>query len=112
MPDQGDIVLVPVPFTDLTSNRRRPVIVLSNDAYHQAGEDMIVAAMTSNPTQTSYSFVITNADLDVGSLNHPGTVRADKVFTLARRIVVKEFGRVKAPVLDRIRLLLGDAIKG
>jgi len=26
---QGDIVLVPVPFTDLTSTRKRPVIVVS-----------------------------------------------------------------------------------
>jgi mRNA-degrading endonuclease toxin of MazEF toxin-antitoxin module len=48
MPDQGDIILIPVPFTDLSSTRRRPVIVLSNDAYHQSGEDMIVVAMTSN----------------------------------------------------------------
>ena len=32
MPKQGDIVLIPVPFTDLTSQKRRPVIVISNDA--------------------------------------------------------------------------------
>jgi mRNA interferase MazF len=33
MPDQGDIVLIPVPFTDLSSQKRRPVIVISNDVY-------------------------------------------------------------------------------
>jgi mRNA interferase MazF len=74
MPDQGDIVLVPVPFTDLSSTRRRPVIVVSNATYRQATEDMVVVAMTSNPRQTQYSFVITDADLEAGSLNHPGTV--------------------------------------
>jgi mRNA interferase MazF len=100
-----------VPFTDLTSNRRRPVIVISNDAYHQTGEDMIVVAMTSNPNQTPNSFAITDADLEEGSLNHPGTVRADKIFTLARRIIVKAFGRVGPPVLDRIRQILADVIK-
>jgi mRNA-degrading endonuclease toxin of MazEF toxin-antitoxin module len=94
MLEQGEIVLVPVPFTDLSSTRRRPVIVMSNDAYHQGGEDMIVVAMTSNPKQSAYSFVITSADLTAGNLNHPGTVRADKVFTLSRSIVVKTFGKV------------------
>ena len=47
MPQRGDIVLVPVPFTDLSSNRRRPVIVISNDDYQKTTQDMIVVAMTS-----------------------------------------------------------------
>ncbi|HEY7326137.1 MAG TPA: type II toxin-antitoxin system PemK/MazF family toxin [Gemmataceae bacterium] len=46
MPSQRDIVLVPVPFTDLSSTRRRPVIVLSNDAYNRSTTDMVVVAMT------------------------------------------------------------------
>ncbi len=33
MPKQGDIVLVPVPFTDLSTQKRRPVIIISNDDY-------------------------------------------------------------------------------
>jgi mRNA interferase MazF len=35
MPKQGEIVLIPVPFTHLTSNKRRPVIIVSNDDYNQ-----------------------------------------------------------------------------
>ncbi len=29
MPEQGDILLIPIPFTDLSSHKRRPVIVIS-----------------------------------------------------------------------------------
>lgn len=111
MPEQGDIVLVPVPFTDLSSTRRRPVIILSNDAYHTSTADMIVVAMTSNPNQTAYSFIINTSDLIQGTLNHPGTVRADKVYTLSRGIIVKTFGRVGAPVLDKIRAILGTILQ-
>jgi mRNA interferase MazF len=111
MLSQGDIVLVPVPFTDLSSTRRRPVIVISNDAYHTSGEDMIVIAMTSNPKATPYTFVLTNADLVNGSLNRPGTVRADKVYTLSQKIIVKTFGRVSDAVLDEIRKRLEQIIK-
>ena len=28
MPEQGDIVLIPIPFTDLSSQKRRPVIII------------------------------------------------------------------------------------
>jgi len=108
MPEQGDIVLVPVPFTDLSSKKRRPVIVISNNDYNRTARDMIVVAMTSQPQSSTYAFTITSADLERGTLNHPGQVRVDKIYTLAQSLAVKIFGRVNANVLDRIRVLLQD----
>jgi mRNA interferase MazF len=110
MLSQGDIVLLPVPFTDLTSDKQRPVIVISNGAYLRRTTDLVVVAMTSNPIMNDYSFVITSADLEQGRLNRPGIVRADKIYTLAQSLVVKIFGRVNKTVLDRVRQLLGELI--
>lgn len=84
MPSQGDILLVPIPFTDLSAHEQRPVVVISNDAYNRQTTDVIVVAMTSNPTQVAYSFVITSSDLQQGQLNHPGTIRVDKIYTLSQ----------------------------
>jgi mRNA interferase MazF len=103
MPEQGDIVLVPVPFTDLSSQKRRPVIVLYGDAYNRSSHHVIVVAMTSNPTSVPHSFRITSNDLTEGMLNRPGTVRCDKVYTLAKAIVVKKFGKVSTAIVSKIR---------
>ena len=103
MPEQGDILLVPIPFTDLSSQKRRPVIVVSNNGYNQKTTDLVVVAMTSNPLEADYSFTITSADLEKGTLNHPGKIRVDKIYTISKSIVVKTFGRVNAKVLERIR---------
>ena len=106
MPEQGDILLIPVPFTDLSSRKRRPVIVISNGAYNFKTADIIVVAMTSNPIRADYSFMITSSDLERGKLNRPSKVRVDKIYTLSQSIVVKTFGRVNSQVLDRIRQTL------
>ncbi len=108
MPKQGDVVLIPIPFTDLTSQKRRPLIVISNETYHRSSTDFVVVAMTSNPTQTLYSFTLTSADLVTGSLNRPSTVRVDKIYTLSSSLIVKTFGHVNEATLERIRTLLVD----
>jgi mRNA interferase MazF len=103
MPEQGDILLVPIPFTDLSSQKRRPVIVVSNDSFNRKTNDFVVVAMTSNPVEAEYSFTVTSSDLKKGTLNHPGKVRVDKIYTISKSIVVKTFGRVDGKVLERIR---------
>ncbi|MEW5829902.1 MAG: type II toxin-antitoxin system PemK/MazF family toxin [Chloroflexota bacterium] len=106
MPEQGDILLVPIPFTDLSSQKRRPVIVISNNDYNQKTTDLVVVAMTSNPVETDYSFTLNSGDLEKGTLNHPGKVRVDKIYTISKSIVVKTFGRVNGTVMENIRIEL------
>lgn len=106
MLEQGTIVLIPIPFTDLSSAKRRPVIVISSNDYNQTSQDMTVVAMTSNPTLATYSFTITNQDLADGTLNRPGQVRVDKIYTLSQTLLARVFGKVKVDVVNRIQVLL------
>jgi len=92
---QGDILLVPVPFTDLSTNKRRPVLVISNDDYNNITEDVIVAAITSNLTDKKYAVIITNEDLESGNLKVTSYIRGDKIFTISQTIVMNKFGTVK-----------------
>lgn len=79
------------------------MIVVSNNAYNQKTADLIVVAMTSSPVEVDYSFTITSADLEKGTLNHPGKVRVDKIYTISKSIVVKMFGKASEKVLEHIR---------
>jgi len=38
----GDVVLVPFPFTDQTTTKKRPAVVVSSDAYHRDRPDVIL----------------------------------------------------------------------
>ena len=110
MPEQGDIVLIPIPFTDLSSQKRRPVIVISNNDYNRKTEDVVVVAMTSNPESTDYSFSISSSDLINGKLNRPSKVRVDKLYTMSQSIIVKTFGRVDVRILQRVRSTLQELV--
>ncbi len=110
MPEQGDILLIPIPFTDLSSQKRRPVIVVSNNLYNQKTTDIIVVAMTSSLAPADYSLTITSSDLNKGSLNRPSKVRVDKIYTLSQSVVVKTFGRVNDATLERIRQTLRNLV--
>lgn len=43
----GDLVLVPFPFTDQSTTKRRPAVVVSSAAYHRERPDLVILAVTS-----------------------------------------------------------------
>ena len=61
---RGDIIPVPFPFTDLSSAKQRPALVVSSDALNAAGDDVLVAAITSQiaANLTAEEFMIPSGD--------------------------------------------------
>jgi len=112
VPKQGDIVLIPVPFTDLSSSKRRPVLVLSGEAHNRHSPDIIVAAITSNPA-TRAGIPITQDDLASGYLPVKSFIRPANIYTLSKSIIVRPIGSVRATVLQkvlaRLNALLGES---
>ncbi len=108
-PKQRDILLIPVPFTDLSSAKRRPVLVLSSDAHNNTSADVIVAAITSNLGGTGV--IIDSEDMEVGTLPRQSRVLPGKIYTLSKGIIVKHYGRLNTErsqqVVDALDNVLG-----
>jgi len=97
---RGEIVLIPVPFSDLSSVKRRPFLVISNISHNSTNSDMIVVAITSNLQQNG--IFIETKDLLEGELPKKSLVRYDKIYTLEQRIVIKQLGIVSENVLNNV----------
>ncbi len=44
---RGDVVLVPFPFSDQTTIKKRPAVVVSSSLYNEVSQDIIIMAVTS-----------------------------------------------------------------
>ena len=100
---QRDLLLVPVPFSDLTKRKIRPVVVLSNDRYNRECADLLVAGITSNLLPRPFVVPLDTPQLEEGEMRRASLVRADKVFSIDQKIVLRRFGRAKRETFEQIR---------
>jgi mRNA interferase MazF len=103
-PDQGDLILLPFPFTDLSAHKRRPAIVVSPNRFHALSNDRIIVAVTSNldVRHPGGQIPLSSRDLIRGSLPRPSVVLPGKIFTIHRSLVVKRIGRLRTTRLHSI----------
>lgn len=101
MPDRGDVVLVPFPFTDLSDTKRRPALILSSGAYNEATGDVIIAQITSRVSAPLRPGDCSIEQWREAGLLAPSRVRA-KLTTLARALLVRRLGRMPAGDLSSI----------
>jgi mRNA interferase MazF len=87
----SSIVLIPFPFSDLKSEKRRPVLTLT---YADNYGDFICLAVTSKPDHI-HVVDLTQRDMESGNLPKPSWIRTDKIFTLNQSLIIKEIGTVK-----------------
>lgn len=87
---KGDIVVIPFPFSDLSSNKRRPALVLSD----LTGNDVILCQITSKDICDQYAIPLTIADFVEGSLNQVSNIRPNRLFTADESIILYKAGKV------------------
>ena len=103
---QGDVVLVPFPFTDLTATKQRPALVISPDRLNGARGDVVLLAITSQVPAVlgEDELPIAGADLTGSGLLKPSVVKVAKIVTIHQDLVRRKIGALSPALLQRIQL--------
>ena len=89
--DKFDIVVVPFPFTDKTTSKRRPALVLSDKANFNKKVGQSVLAMITSAKNSDWPLDTEISDLDSAGLPSASIIRM-KLFTLDDQFIIRKAG--------------------
>jgi mRNA interferase MazF len=95
---KGDVVVVPFPFSDLSSSKRRPALVVAP----LLGDDVILCQITSQSKSDSYSVSLIGSDFVRGGINHDSNVRPNRLFTADSSIIAYCAGQISAKKIGEV----------
>ncbi len=106
----GDVILVPFPFTDQSTTKRRPAIVVSSDAYHNERPDLVILAVTSQVRPAAGIGEVAVAQWKEAGLLKPSVLKP-VVATIERGLVMRKLGKLEEQDRRALRDVL-DVILG
>ncbi len=100
--NQGDVVLVPFPFTNQDGEKARPALVISANWYNNERQDVILVAITSViPDPPARDQVrLTDSDLVMIRSGYPCIIRTGKIFTIEKTKIIRILGRISPGTLQ------------
>jgi len=98
----GDVVLVKFPFTDLTTTKLRPAVILATHA-----DDLTIVGIFSSPPRASQEtwIVLSSNDPNFSEtgLKTTSVVKADRVAVIEQSVVVRNLGRLSPSQMEKIK---------
>jgi mRNA interferase MazF len=109
---RGTIVLTKFPFTDLSSSKRRPAVVISKGCSERL--DVIVAFISSvipeKLSETDFLLDLEHKDFPATGLRKKSVFKMDKLATLNKSIFSGELGCLSANILRHLDIKLRTAL--
>ena len=90
----GEVLLVPFPFTNQATTKKRPTVVISSNAYNQEKPDLILLAITSQIRQPLPLGECLISDWAEAGLLKPSVMKPI-VTSLEKTLVLKSLGHLQ-----------------
>jgi len=106
--EPGEVILIPFPFTDLMTVKKRPALIVSSKAFNQTLDDLIVVAITSQKPfdLKPDEYLIPDVDQQAAGLPKPSKIKSGKIVSIDKRLVRKTLGQVSTSTLKEIIKLI------
>lgn len=107
----GKVVLVPFPFDDLTAQKVRPAICLTNPIgpHHHVVLAFITSKIPNELLETDVVLDSNSADFDITGLHVSSTLRLHRLMTVTTALIKRELGelspKMRVEVVDKLRKL-------
>ena len=95
---KGDVVVAPFPFSDLSSSKRRPSLVVAQ----LEGDDLVLSQITGKKRSDRYAISLDPKDFSSGKLRVPSLIRPNRLFTADARVVLYKAGSVTAEKMQEV----------
>lgn len=107
--ERGNIILVPFPFSDQTTTKKRPAVVISSDSCNEISPDIIIMAITSRTEQTFNIGECFIEDWQTAGLLKRSTMKP-AISTIEKSLVLKKLGRLSPRDLTSMDKILRKLI--
>lgn len=94
--NQKEIILLHFPFSDLSTTKKRPALVVSNNNFNQKHDDLICCLITTNLEPDHDCVIIKPKDLENGKLYFTSKIKPYRLFTAGKKIVEKKIATLNA----------------
>ena len=102
----GDVVLVPFPFTDQSTTKKRPAVIVSSAAYHRVRPDVIIMAITSQSQRMRTLGEVVIENWKAARLLKPSTIKP-VIATVERSLVIRRPGKLAETDLESLQRAIG-----
>ncbi len=89
----GDVILVPFPFSDQSTTKKRPAVIISSDRFNSVSSDVIIMAITSRIGNLYPVGETLLRDWKVAGLLKPSAVKA-AISTIEQALILRKLGHL------------------
>jgi mRNA interferase MazF len=95
---KGDVVVLPFPYTDLSTVKKRPALVVAT----LKGENIILAQITRVKREDENKIFLDKNDFELGFLKHSSFIMPSIIFTAEASTVNYKAGKLKQEKIKQV----------